>query len=158
MEGVRFMKARLIDVFYFKMPCFKYNSAFLAYPDFSVGIGSWNFKLLNLTFSQSCLLYSVSKNKKLNQIFHWPKKCLFTSVSFTEISWKFCLLADGQGVGIVFRHWIHFLNYLNKKRFKKDWNNAMLRFLSTLVSAAMFSAVTVEVRTEVELGRAGEIL
>ena len=110
------------------MPCFKYNSAFLANPDFSEGIGSWNFKLLNLTFSQSCLLYSVSKNKmKDNQIFNWPKKCLFTSVCFTEISWKFCLLADGQGVGIVFRHWIHFLNYLNKKSFKKTLT--MLRFL-----------------------------
>ena len=154
MEGVRFMKERLFDVFYFKMPCFKYNSAFLANPDFSEGIGSWNFKLLNLTFSQSCLLYSVSKNKmKDNQIFNWPKKCLFTSVSFTEISWKFCLLADGQGVGIVFRHWIHFLNYLNKKTFQKDWNNAMLKFLSTVVSPAMFSAVNVDARTEVWPGR-----
>ena len=54
-----------------------------------------------------------------------------TSVSFTEISGKFRLLADGQGVGIVFRHWIHFLNYLNKKTFKKDsWT--MLRFLPCL--------------------------
>ena len=148
----------MFDVFYFKMPCFKYNSAFLANPDFSEGIGSWNFKLLNLTFSQSCLLYSVSKHKKINQIFNWPKECLFTSVSFTEISWKFCLLADGQGVGIVFRHWIHFLNYPNKKTFKKDSStmNVEIPTVSSLASPGeMFSAVNVDARTEVRQGRAG---